>query len=452
VNCGGNDYTDNYGNTWSADKHLSASDTWGYTSWADDFKNVPANFASQRTNNDPVAGTDAWSLFQSFRYGLSELKYTFPVADGDYLVELYFAEPWYGLANMRCKGWRLFDVAINDNIVAKNIDIYAQAGYNHAIKKSFSAHVIGGKLVISFPNERAGEAVIMAIAIASKNQALKPAPASNGIIQQLQYFTNNQTVPATIQYWMNTGDTASANKTFSFNQLPAALYGSEWIKTALDTSKNVHECSFNVAQKADVYIAFQNGIGEKLDSGFSPANSFIRIADASFKKWKVYKQRFEKNDKVHISLRQPFIVVATQADDLLSSYDLRSAVTYPVTDALVKGNNISKTIQFKKEAITFNNNSADTVQFHVPVGVAGMYAIKLRYRTNVDEDAALKMLIQSAEGIVIKEETLHLSSYQKEKWGTYETSTGSYINAGKYSITFITDNAKGLSLASIEIQ
>ncbi|TKK65812.1 DUF4982 domain-containing protein [Ilyomonas limi] len=451
VNCGGKAYTDAFGNTWSADMHLD-DNRWGYTSWADDFKNVPANFASQRTNSDPVTGTNAWPLFQSFRYGLSELKYTFPVADGHYLVELYFAEPWYGLANMCCKGWRLFDIAINDSIVASDVDLYAEAGYSHAVKKSFNVRVTGGELVILFPKEKAGEAVIMAIAVASKNKILQPANASNGIIQQLQYFTNNQTVPATVQYWKNTGDTAFTNTASAFSLLPAALYGGEWIKTAFDTGNNVHACSFTVAQKADVYVAFQRDAGKELDSSFGPAITFISIADSPARHWHVYRKRFEKNDKIHISSHQPFIVAATQADELPSSYDLRSSVTYPVTDALVKGNRITSVSLYKKEAITFKDNSTDTVQFHIPVGVAGMYAIKLRYRTNDDENAAIRMIIQSAEGIVIKEETLHLPLYQKEKWGTYETNTGSYINAGKYSITFITDNAKGLSLASIEIQ
>jgi beta-galactosidase len=452
VNCGGNNYTDEFGNEWSADKHVSSTNSWGYTSWTDDYNNVPANFASQRNDYDPVTGTNAWQLFQSFRYGLSKLKYTFPVADGDYQVELYFSEPWYGVANTNCKGWRLFDVAINDSIVAKDIDLYAAAGYNHAIKKAFPVHVTDGRLVISFPNENAGEAVIMAIAIASKSKALKPAPSAAGIIQRVTYLIDGNKAPASIQYWMNTGDTVFANKSSMFSQLPAALYGGEWIKTVYDTPKNVHECSFDVTQKSDVYIAFQHDKDNEVDSSFSPANNFVSIDDTTFKLWKVYKRRFEKNSSVHISSHQPFLVAVTQADDMPSSYDLRSAVTYPITGALVKGNNISRVEQYKKEAITFNQNSADTVQFHIPVGVAAMYAIKLRYRTNHDEATTIKMIIQSAEGIIIKEETIQLPSYQKEKWGTYETNTGSYINAGKYSITFITEKAEGLSLSSIEIQ
>ena len=41
------------------------------------------------------------------------MNFDFP--DGEYLVELYFIEPWLGIGGgMNAKGMRLFDVAINE--------------------------------------------------------------------------------------------------------------------------------------------------------------------------------------------------------------------------------------------------------------------------------------------------------------------------------------------------
>jgi hypothetical protein len=118
-------------------------------------------------------------LFQTFRYGRQQLRYEFPVADGDYLVELYFTEPWLGTGGgLDCTGWRLFDVSINNKTVIKDLDIWKAVGHDGALKKTVMAHVTGGRLVISFPKVAAGQALISAIAIATRNKQLKPAPPS----------------------------------------------------------------------------------------------------------------------------------------------------------------------------------------------------------------------------------------------------------------------------------
>ena len=179
VNCGGGDYTDHNGEVWMADRHLSGDGFWGSRSWTDDYPGLPPYFASQRETSEPIAGTADWSLFQRFRYGLDKLVYSFPVQDGHYRVELYFAEPWLGRGGgMDCRGWRQFDVAVNGKTVLKDLDIWKEAGYSAALKKVVDVDVTGGKLVISFPHVASGQAVISALAIATTVAGMKPAPAS----------------------------------------------------------------------------------------------------------------------------------------------------------------------------------------------------------------------------------------------------------------------------------
>ncbi|HET8829188.1 MAG TPA: glycoside hydrolase family 2 TIM barrel-domain containing protein, partial [Pelobium sp.] len=96
VNCGGGEYTDSQNQVWSADINRKNKETWGSTSWTDRYENMPAHFASQRRTFDPIKNTKDWPLFQHFRYGRDELKYEFPAINGEYLVELYFIEPWLG--------------------------------------------------------------------------------------------------------------------------------------------------------------------------------------------------------------------------------------------------------------------------------------------------------------------------------------------------------------------
>ncbi|MDR2894525.1 MAG: beta galactosidase jelly roll domain-containing protein, partial [Alistipes sp.] len=109
VNCGGDTFEDHNGSVWLADRPRTDEKTWGSRSWADDFPGIPPAFGSQRRTFDPVWNAE-WPLFQTFRYGRDKLSYEFPVPDGDYTVELYFMEPWYGRdRSQNAEGWRVFD-------------------------------------------------------------------------------------------------------------------------------------------------------------------------------------------------------------------------------------------------------------------------------------------------------------------------------------------------------
>jgi hypothetical protein len=173
VNCGGDAYTDEFGQKWAKD------DTTFSHSWASDFKELNPYLASQRVTYDPIRGVRDWPLFGNFRFGRHKLNFIFPVPDGRYRVELYFTEPWYGTGGgigTDCEGLRIFDVAINNSIVLNDFDIWAECGHDAALKKVVYANVKGGKLEISFPEVKAGQAIISAIAIATTDMSVKPDP------------------------------------------------------------------------------------------------------------------------------------------------------------------------------------------------------------------------------------------------------------------------------------
>lgn len=166
LNCGGDAYLDTFGQRWAQD------DTTYSRSWAQDFEGLNPYLASQRVTNDPIRGTRDWTLFQSFRFGRHKLEYYFPVPDGDYRVELYFTEPWHGTggsASTDCEGLRIFDVAVNGQTVINDLDLWAEAGHDAAVKRVVDVTVRGGMLRITFPEVKAGQAIISAIAIATKD-------------------------------------------------------------------------------------------------------------------------------------------------------------------------------------------------------------------------------------------------------------------------------------------
>ena len=171
LNCGGDAYTDTYGQVWAQDNSRYSH------SWAESFIHPSDSVqllspyqASQRTTNDPIHGTRDWKLFQTFRFGRHKLNFQFPVPDGEYRVELYFTEPWHGTGGgvqTDCEGLRIFDVAVNDKVVLDDLDLWAEAGHDGACKKVVNATVKGGVLKIDFPEVKAGQALVCGIAIAS---------------------------------------------------------------------------------------------------------------------------------------------------------------------------------------------------------------------------------------------------------------------------------------------
>ncbi len=173
VNCGGDRYTDTFGQTWDTD------DVRYSRSWSADFEGLSPYLASQRVTHDPIRGTRDWPLFQSFRYGRHKLNYRFALPDGKYRVELYFVEPWHGTGGgwgTDCEGLRLFDVAINGRTVVDDLDIWAEKGHDGALKVVVEAEAEAGRLCIDFPEVKAGQAVISAIAVATGDPTVKVAP------------------------------------------------------------------------------------------------------------------------------------------------------------------------------------------------------------------------------------------------------------------------------------
>lgn len=156
LNCGGDTYTDTFGNQWMQD-----TKEWSH-SWSENFSNLSPYQTSQTCNK-------AFSspLFQTSRFGRHHLEYVFPASPGKYRVELYFIEPWY--RHQDAEGLRQFDVAINGQTFIHDLDIWAQAHYGKPYKRIIEIDHQQDSIRISFPRVKVGQAMISAIAIASKD-------------------------------------------------------------------------------------------------------------------------------------------------------------------------------------------------------------------------------------------------------------------------------------------
>lgn len=148
MNCGSkSSYVDTQGNEWSADQAFSMGRR-GY-------KN-----GKTYSTSDPISESENDPLYQSERWGMS--AYSFNVPNGSYHVVLHFAEVYF-----QNRARRVMNIAIEQQTMLQNFDIYNEAGHDAALIRSFNnISVNDGSLDLNFSATR-DEPKISAIEILS---------------------------------------------------------------------------------------------------------------------------------------------------------------------------------------------------------------------------------------------------------------------------------------------
>lgn len=436
VNCGGSAITDSFWNTWEADVHKSGKNTWGSLSWTDNFKQLPDFYASQRRTFDLISGTKEQELFQNFRYGVDKLRYEFPALAGEYLVELYFTEPWYGTGGgLDCKAWRLFDVAINDNVVLKDVDIWSEVGKNTALKKTFVVKSVNGKITISFPNVKAGEAIISAIAIGTKDKTAKGALASPRNIQNVVVASQ-----AKIGSWLDINSKQYSDSDVVFTQLPSEVFGADYLKLS-----NRLKVSGSFTTKEDSEIYLFNTSKDSI-SGYKRMMETAKNSDKV--EFSVFHKKVKKGEKV---LFENNTIAVVPTYDMGEKDDSRPVVLLEAETAKATGTGIEKGNFKKADYIEFTQKTKNSIQFEVKPGVAGIYLMRFRFMNRNETPLKVKFKMEDAYGILMRNDTIEFPS-ATEKWKILNTTSGGYINAGTYKITLESEDIKGLLLDSFEFQ
>jgi hypothetical protein len=130
VDGGGPTFTDRAGATWQADQGYTIG-AWGY---------VGGSAGVSATN---VANSADPFLFQRYREGLSEYRFTVP--NGAYTVRLRFAELVATAA-----GQRVMQISLEGAVVESALDVYATAGSATALERTYTVTVTDGVLNIGF--------------------------------------------------------------------------------------------------------------------------------------------------------------------------------------------------------------------------------------------------------------------------------------------------------------
>ncbi|HEY0679124.1 MAG TPA: malectin domain-containing carbohydrate-binding protein [Chitinophagaceae bacterium] len=461
LNCGGGSYVDENGNEWMADRRKSSDTTVGSTSWTTDFAGMPAFFASQRKTNDPVKGTKDWKLFQSFRYGRDKLRFHFPVPDGKYLVELYFIEPWLGTGGgMDNRGWRLFDVAVNDQVVIRDLDIWKEVGHDAALKKTITADVKGGRLTISFPRVASGQAIISAIAIASANPSITPASQSVLVADiTARDIPDKKNQQWSVEDWLDAGDRQYTNSKAVFMSVPPELFGATWLRQPDSTVNLV--TGFKITEETDVYIGMDSLIVERPAWLREYEETKTMISNSNGKIFKLNRRRYEKGSQVFLGSNEGdkpqnaslYSIFLVPANTIEPAYDLKSVTSYKAIAARLYGPGIGIGEVDGKERVIFKTASPQNfIEWEISVGVADLYSLTITYNNPHQKMINAKLELYSADGTLMKIEDVEFTPTRAGKSNYINSSTGSMINAGKYKVRLSSALAEKVSVNALDVQ
>ncbi len=159
INSGAGIFTDSSGDVWRADQFFTGGSTFSNSN------NI------QNTPDDP--------LYRSERFG--NFVYNIPIANGNYGVELRFAEIFFFKPSF--PGPRIFNVSIEGSPVLVNFNILDETSNNAALSKFFNTTVSDGSLQLRFATI-ADNAKISAIRI--YNLSGSPPPNASGIVRLYQ--------------------------------------------------------------------------------------------------------------------------------------------------------------------------------------------------------------------------------------------------------------------------
>jgi N-acetylneuraminic acid mutarotase len=182
-------------------------------SWiADNFYNSlePINFPNTYSTTNTIANTTYPAIYQTERTSKS-FFYNIPVTNGNYTVNLHFAEIYW-----TTPGSRIMNIDVeNGQGMMTNFDLFAKVGSNNAYIQSFPITVADGFLTINLAAVT-DQAKISGIEILTGSVTPPPPPPPTNTQQVVSYTLINAATDVDIRTLKN-GDT------LNFNTLPTKL-------------------------------------------------------------------------------------------------------------------------------------------------------------------------------------------------------------------------------------
>lgn len=449
VNAGGNRYVDGAGHVWQADAEWQDARGWGWQSWAGDHPGLDPMLGSRRPVFDPVAGTDAPGLHTGVRYGRDRLQYRFNLPNGRYRIELHFVEPWYGRAGIDARGWRLFDVAVNGTTLIDDLDIFAEAGFNHALVRTVEANVTGGELRLHFPEVRAGQAIVSAIAITPVEAGVE-LPITLDHTPDSDLLARLDGAGVALDRFVDNGRPAAPGRTWT--TLPAALLDSEALRPLGPQGGTVH-----IIPRVDtvLYQALTDG---PVPDGWQATDLRAALLDrqaGTLTKVSFVQRRVPAGEGVMLPADGPTLI----RRDLPSPYTpgnftfARDRTLHEAEGEGVErqGGTIATRLRgYSGPGYAALAGDAAMLAWVVETGAAGRRTATIRYQLAGTDTRQGQLALVDDSGIAVA--TLPVTLSGGADWQDLPLQTPGFVNAGRYRLELRLDAGPPVAVDSVRLE
>jgi len=332
-------------------------------------------------------------------------------------------------------------VAVNGKVVLKDLDIYKEAGSNKVLKKIITAQSANSELIISFPRLTAGQAVISAIAIATKKPPKLKA-------RELSLATIHSPSNVSTEHWLDIGQQVFANTSISFNALPPAVFGAQWIKPVSPDPQSYH---FSVTKPTDVYVAIDT-LKMVTDEWkeFENTQTYLETDENGGKSYTLYRHRLGATRMLKLSnVTGPVILVPVST--MQPAFDLKKTIPYRAEKATLSTGVAMESFGGRNCAVIKVNDPVK-IAWTIESGVADVYALTFKYYSPQEKDIRGRIEIRDAGNTLLVDKEVELDFTRPGKWNQFTFDTGTQINAGSYKVIFHTSGAAGIAVSGIEIQ
>ena len=177
--------------------------------------------------------------------------------------------------------------------------------------------------------------------------------------------------------------------------------------------------------------------------------------------FKIYRKRFPAasvialgpNGQVPSDTAMMYTVFATPVTTLQPPFDLKPTINYKIAQAVKSGKGTTRKTVSNKDAIVFTTSAGGTVEWAIDIGVADVYSFSFRYLNTASKQAKIKWQLIAADGTVMKTESMELPPVREGKWSSVTTTSGSMINAGKYTVRITAaEDAEDIAMGGLDVQ
>ncbi|HYE54062.1 MAG TPA: glycoside hydrolase family 2, partial [Chitinophagaceae bacterium] len=147
------------------------------------------------------------------------------------------------------------------------------------------------------------------------------------------------------------------------------------------------------------------------------------------------------------------LIAAVPASRMEPAYDLKPVTSYKAINARFTGPGIGKGIVDGKERVIFKKASAQNkIEWDFNTGVADVYSLTITYNNPHRESIPAKVELLSADGTLMRTETVMLMPTRPGKSNYINSGTGTMINAGHYVVRLTSPMAVNVSVNALDVQ